>query len=101
MQKGLTANRCALLKARGDSMEPTIYDGDILLIDTSVPKIVDDSIYVLQFDHNLLVKRVQSTIPGGLVIISDNLRYPQQMIEPYYWEKVKIIGRVRWYGHEI
>ena len=42
--RGLKAAHCALIKARGDSMEPTIHDGDLLLVDRSIETIKDDAI---------------------------------------------------------
>lgn len=100
-QKGLQASKCALIKAKGDSMEPTIHDGDLLLVDTSIDAIKDDSIYIVQTDSHLIVKRLQQNLDGSLTIISDNKVYNQQIIGPDQAKEVKIAGRVRWYGHEI
>ncbi|WP_427500762.1 XRE family transcriptional regulator [Methylomonas sp. MED-D] len=99
--KGLQASKCALIKAKGDSMEPTIYDGDLLLVDTSIDHIKDDSIYIVQFDSHLIVKRIQQDWDGSLIVISDNPRYEKRIIGPEQAKEVKIAGRVRWYGHEI
>lgn len=98
---GLKPSHCALIKARGDSMEPTIHDGDLLLVDTQANTIKDDAIYIVQADHHLVVKRVQQALDGSLIIISDNKRYENQTIGSDQVEKVKVAGRVRWYGHEI
>lgn len=99
--RGLKAAHCALIKARGDSMEPTIHDGDLLLVDRSIETIKDDAIYILQADHHLIVKRVQQTVDGALIVISDNDRYRDQTFDAIQAEKIKVAGRVRWYGHEI
>lgn len=99
--RGLKPSHCALIKARGDSMEPTINDGDLLLVDTLANSIKDDSIYIVQADHHLVVKRIQQALDGSLIIISDNNRYENQTISADQVDKVKVVGRVRWYGHEI
>ncbi len=99
--KGLEVAHCALIKARGDSMEPTLHDGDLLLIDTRFDAIKDDSIYILQADSHLIVKRVQLSLDGSLDIISDNPRYDKQTISAEETKEIKVIGRLRWYGHEI
>lgn len=99
--KGLQVKHLAVITAKGDSMEPTISDGDILLIDTSIDKIVDDTLYILQADHHLIVKRIQQALDGTLIIISDNQRYEKQTIAPDRAKEVKIAGRVKWYGHGI
>jgi len=100
-QRGLQISKCVLIKARGDSMEPTIFHGDILLVDTSIESIKDDAIYIVQSDHHLIVKRIQQSLDGSLTIISDNERYKEQTISPDQAKEIKIAGRVRWYGHEI
>jgi len=100
-QRGLQASKCKLIKARGDSMEPTIYHGDLLLVDTSIESIKDDAIYIVQSDHHLIVKRIQQSLDGSLTIISDNERYKEQTVSPEQAKEIKIAGRVRWYGHEI
>lgn len=100
-QKGLQASKCALIKAKGDSMEPTIHDGDLLLVDTSIDHIKDDSIYIVQTDSHLIVKRLQQNLDGSLTIISDNRMYNQQVLGAEQAKEIKIAGRVRWYGHEI
>lgn len=99
--RGLKPSHCALIKARGDSMEPTIYDGDVLLVDTQANTIKDDAIYIVHADHHLIIKRVQQALDGSLIIISDNSRYENQTIGADMAEKVKVAGRVRWHGHEI
>lgn len=100
-QRNLQPDKCALIKARGDSMEPTIYDGDLLLVDMSINSIIDDTIYIVQTDNRLIVKRIQLALDGSLTIISDNKKYKEQTITPDQAKDVKIAGRVRWYGHEI
>ena len=99
--KGLQADKCALIKARGDSMEPTIHAGDLLLVDTRIHSIKDDAIYIIESENHLVVKRVQQSLDGSVTIISDNPRYEKQVIEPTRAKELKIVGRVRWYGHEI
>lgn len=99
--KGLQQNKLATLKARGDSMEPTLHDGDLLLVDTRIEKIIDDAIYIIHADHHLIVKRLQQSLDGSISIISDNQRYEKQRLSPEQAKALKIAGRVCWYGHEI
>lgn len=99
--KGLQKNKLAMIKAKGDSMEPTLHDGDLLLVDTAIEKIIDDAIYIIHADHHLIVKRLQQSLDGSVSVISDNPRYNQQNLNPDQAKKLKIAGRVCWYGHEI
>ena len=67
-------NRLAIITAKGDSMEPTLRDGDLLLVDTSADTPNVDAIFVFTADRQLYVKRIQRT-PGKLTAISDNTKY--------------------------
>lgn len=99
--KGLQQNKLATIKTKGDSMEPTLYDGDLLLVDTRIEKIIGDSIYIINADQHLIVKRLQQSLDGSIAIISDNQRYEKQRLNPEQGKALKIAGRVCWYGHEI
>ncbi len=99
--KGLNVKDLAIITAQGDSMEPTISNGDIMLVDTSIDKIIDDALYIVQIDHHLIVKRIQQVPDGTLIIISDNSKYKEQIIGPEQAKGIKIAGQVKWYGHEI
>lgn len=99
--KGLNSSHCALIKARGDSMEPTLFDGDLLLVDLRVNEVKDDAIYILLADNRLIVKRVQVLFNDTLAIISDNPFYATQKIKLDDTEKLNVVGKLRWHGHEI
>lgn len=47
-----------ILTARGDSMEETIRDGDVLLVDASINRIRNNTIYLIVYGDIILVKRV-------------------------------------------
>lgn len=100
-EKGLQIGHLAIITAKGDSMEHTICDGDTLLVDTRVDRIIDDSIYIVQADHHLIVKRLQQDFDGSVFVISDNSRYEKRHLNPEQAKNLKIAGRVCWYGHEI
>lgn len=81
----------AALYVDGDSMEPTLKRGDLVVCDSCGWS--GEGIYALQMNGNGYVKRL-STRPGLLMIMSDNKHY-QTIEEPIESEAVKIIGRVR------
>lgn len=71
----------SLVTVRGDSMYPTLQDGDLMLVDCQVME-PRDGIYVFQMEGDLLVKRLQR-LPGGLLsVISDNPRFPPFTVNP-------------------
>lgn len=76
----------------GDSMEPTLRDGDEILVDRT-PRVWRDGIHVVRVDAALLVKRLETGRPGLLVLRSDNRLYDPIELPV---SDVEIIGRVVW-----
>ena len=85
-----SANSVQIITADGDSMQPTIDDGDMILIDVSRTE-AGDAIYALVINGRLYIKRLQRT-PKGLRVISDNPIYPPFDLDAS--DSVRIIGRV-------
>lgn len=79
-------------------MEPTLKEGDVLLINTAVTRVIDDAIYAIRINDTLMVKRIQKMADGSLIIKSDNPAYKEQIIPKYQVESLKIIGRSVWFG---
>lgn len=86
--------KLAAMRAAGESMEPTIHDGDSLLIDTAQTTVVDGKVYALWYDGGERVKRLFRLPGGGLRIVSDNPRFPTVEVPPSELEHVRVIGRV-------
>jgi len=95
---GLNPNNLALISTIGDSMEPTLHPGDMILLDRSVEKIQSNSIYAIQVNGTLLVKRIQKRIDGSVIIKSDNAAYETETINSDAADALKIVGRVVWAG---
>ena len=85
-----SANSVQIITADGDSMSPTIEDGDLILIDVSRTE-ATDAIFALVINSRLFIKRIQRT-PRGLKILSDNPAY--QPFDVDESDTVQIIGRV-------
>lgn len=93
-QQHFKPKRLAAMTANGDSMEPTIHDGDSLLIDTAQTEVQDGKVYALWYDGGERVKRLFRLPGGGLRIESDNTRYRGIELGPEYAGHVRVIGRV-------
>ncbi|WP_404368250.1 helix-turn-helix transcriptional regulator [Sphingomonas sp. MMS24-J45] len=88
---GLDPAHAAMLRARGDSMEPTIADGDQIVVDERDRRITaTPAIFVLRLEGALLVKRV-TRVGKRVCVTSDNPAYP-----PFETDSAEIIGRVVW-----
>jgi SOS-response transcriptional repressor LexA len=100
-QKGSVTDM-RLMAVAGDSMEPTLRDGDMVLIDQSQSEVIFGKIYVVGIDDDgIVVKRLEKK-PGKLVLVSDNRDlYDPMEIELHEGASVRIVGRVIWMGREI
>lgn len=98
---GVALNQLALINVIGDSMEPSLSEGDVVLLDLSQSGVRDSSIYVIQLDGALLVKRIQRKLDGSLTVSSDNPRYTPENVAGEAMALLKIIGRVVWVGRRL
>lgn len=93
-----------LIHVDGESMEPTLRPGDMILVDhrgaISVPR---DGIYVMRIGETLLVKRLQRLPGNALEVTSDNPAYKPFTIkmDQMGQEDMAIIGRVVWCGRRM
>jgi hypothetical protein len=92
--QGLDPALLSTLLVEGDSMEPTLRDGDEILVDRT-PRAWRDGIHVVRVDATLLVKRLAFGRPGTIALISDNRAYDPLELTP---AEVEVIGRVVWKG---
>lgn len=99
--RGLNPAMMRIVDVAGDSMEPTLSNGDIILVDTSVKRIRGDMLYVIVRDDEIYVKRAQQRMNGSVLISSDNERYPPEEITPDAAPRLQVAGRVVWFGRSI
>ena len=98
-KKGINPDCARVLTAKGDSMEPTIRDGDVLLVDTSIDSLINHGIYVLVYAGLVLVKRVTKRMDGSVLIRSDNREaYDDEIVAADATHDLIIAGRVMWFG---
>jgi len=88
----------AALHIHGDSMSPTLNDGDMVVCD-SLGWDMSDGIYAIRMNGNGYVKRIQ-VASGKILIKSDNPNY-DTIEEPIESEAVNIIGKVRLVIHPV
>jgi len=93
-------DQLALITVRGDSMSPTLIDGDTVLVDRSQRAIRREGIFVIRHDGLLLVKRLQIDPGRKKVIVScDNRDYPP--LAPVDAKQIDVAGRVIWVGRRL
>lgn len=103
IRNGLKANPANLriMHVEGDSMMPTLMDGDIVLVDISRQSPSPPGIFVLHDGMGLVAKRLEhipNSEPARVRIISDNQRYSDY---DGLVDAINIIGRIRWFAREV
>lgn len=77
----INTNKVKGIQVDGDSMEPTLRDGDYVLIDENTTFGVN-GIYAIQLGGQILIKRLQFKMDGTILIISDNTKYEIETFNP-------------------
>lgn len=91
---GVRAQAASMIRVAGESMEPTLLDGDEILVDADardVPR--GGGVFVLRYDGVLMVKRLRAAA-GGVDVVSDNPAARTMLGVPR--AGVAVIGRVAW-----
>lgn len=93
------SDRLFVARGEGDSMSPTIYDSDIVLIDAGVNRVtMQDRIWALVVGGAGMIKRIRMLPGGEVLVLSDNQNVPPQS---YSADDVHIVGRVMWIGRRV
>ena len=79
------------VRGKGDSMYPTIMDGDVCLLDTSRRQIDEqDALWAVSFGDLGMIKRLRKMPDGTVKIMSDNEHVPAEVAsdgELYIWAR--------------
>jgi len=91
-----------LMRVTGDSMEPEIRHGDMVLIDRGKTQLYGHAFYAVGVNDEIYIKEVE-TLPGRrLVLRSLNARYDPIEVDLRgdLADSVRIIGRLIWWCRE-
>ncbi|MEI8631286.1 S24 family peptidase [Vibrio sp. PP-XX7] len=99
-QLGVHSEQVAFVTVKGDSMRPTLEDGDLILVDLSQQHLVREGIYLLQTEDGLHTKRLKAH-KDGIEVISDNPDYPRWQISATEHSHSRITGKVVWCGRGV
>ncbi|MDY3123585.1 MAG: S24 family peptidase [[Actinobacillus] rossii] len=98
---GVKPKQCGVFWANGYSMQPTILDGDQLLVDFSKREVKNNKVYLVQNGDSVWVKRVKIEW-DGVELISDNKEeYRPIRISADEAQNLQIIGQVVHIGHSL
>ena len=85
------SDKIEAIRVVGDSMEDTLGEGSIILINRKKTELVDGSIFVVNTPGGVFVKRIEINTTGGIDLKSDNKDYKTSTFPV---EELSVIGRV-------
>lgn len=88
------AKYLAIIEVSGHSMEPTLSDGEQVMVDLRQNRFIDDAVYVIQQDGHLRIKRVQMRMDGTILIKSDSVFYDDEVLQREDADRLRVIGTV-------
>lgn len=86
-----------VIRAFGDSMDPTIIDGSVVLIDEGRRQFVKNKVYYLRYNGQMYIKRLVER-DGHLAIVSDN---DPNLLLVSDADDFEIIGRCIWTARDL
>jgi phage repressor protein C with HTH and peptisase S24 domain len=94
-----------VMYAHGESMEPYIFEGEVVLFDVSEKEPRDKKVFVIRRpDGDISIKRLAQRLDGTWVVSSDNpdkTRFRDETYLPDALHEIPIVGRVIWRGGEV
>ncbi|WP_083545489.1 S24 family peptidase [Sulfitobacter alexandrii] len=97
---GVNPRHCCIVGVTGDSMEPTLYDGDLVMIDRKVQSWRTNRLFAfVNADGDAQVKRVR-VLDTAIVLQSDNRDVDPVVVSGRDADQLTIIGQVVWAGHD-
>lgn len=88
-------NAMVFMDVIGNSMEPGIRDGDMVLVDQSQNAIVSRAVLAVGYEDAIFIKRLEKR-RGDLVMLSDNPDYAPVTVRGDELNSFRIIGKVVW-----
>lgn len=98
---GAAPSDLRLVQMRGDSMEPTFFNNELMLVDTTRKLPAPPGLFVVFDGFGLNIKRLEyvtGSRPARLRIIPDNAQYS---IYERSVEETVVIGRIVWFSREV
>jgi phage repressor protein C with HTH and peptisase S24 domain len=92
-RSGFDPARLIAIQVRGESMEPSLYEDDIVVLNTADTKLVDGQVYAFNYEGEAVVKRLARDA-GEWWLMSDNADQRKYHRKLCRGEACIVIGRV-------
>lgn len=95
---GISPQTVRAVNIVGDSMSPTLQNGDVILVDTSKKAPNPPGLFVLFDGLGLHAKRLEMINKDQVRVMSDNAQY---LAYEMGVQEINIIGKIVWLGREL
>ncbi|MET4130689.1 S24 family peptidase [Roseovarius sp. MBR-6] len=99
-ERAISPDQACLLTVTGDSMAPTLHDGDLVMIDRRRREVRNRRVYALiDTDGHSRVKRLDLIPDQLLILTSDNPAHPAETRQGDDMNRLNILGEIVWSAH--
>lgn len=99
-ERGISPAQACLLTVAGDSMAPTLGDGDLVMIDERRTTIRNRHVYAfVDTDGSARVKRLDLVDNEMMVLTSDNPIHPTETRRGPDLNRMRVLGEIVWSAH--
>jgi phage repressor protein C with HTH and peptisase S24 domain len=92
-RNGYSRDKLIAITVRGESMEPTFYEGDLVVINTADTAPVAGAVYAVNYEGEPAIKRLARDA-GRWWLVSDNVDQRRYYRQSFEGDTSQIIGRV-------
>lgn len=92
-RNGYSRNKLIAITVKGESMEPTLYEGDLVVINTADVNLVDGAVYAVNYEGDAVVKRLTRDA-GQWWLTSDNPDQRRYYRRSCVGNECIVVGRV-------
>jgi phage repressor protein C with HTH and peptisase S24 domain len=93
LREGLSQEALLAIVVKGESMEPALYEGDVIVVNTRDTKLVDGAVYIVNYEGEAVVKRMIRDA-GQWWLASDNADQRKYHKKQCKGAECIVIGRV-------
>ena len=97
----LNPSTLSMVEIVGDSMSPTLFSGDRVLVNHDDTNVYREGIFAVWNGYATVAKRVEvmtGSLPPRLMLISDNTSHNQYEVSP---DEIHVIGRIVWFARRM
>lgn len=91
---GFLPSRLVAMRVTGDSMEPTLRPGDVVIVAFGTDVLIQGALYLIRWEEGLMVKRLKSWDRKRIVFRSDNPSYDDLVVPQQEDVNAEILGRI-------